>query len=196
MAKCSIVECSVSSVARGLCQRHYKQLPDRKEAFAKYKATNKEKRRAGNKKWYAKNKERAKQTGKRWDTANADRVASNKAAWRKANPDYGKRRSRMVSARFSRGKSKAKQRGLAWEISLIEFESLSRAACSYCQFALPETGIGLDRIDNAVGYSLENVVPCCTECNLARNALFTHSEMLGIIGPAIREVRLTRGSSS
>lgn len=30
---------------------------------------------------------------------------------------------------------------------------------------------GVDRLDNSLGYSVENSVPCCTACNRAKNAL-------------------------
>ncbi len=56
--------------------------------------------------------------------------------------------------------------------------------CVYCGY--PSTG--LDRIDNTLGHSIENCVPCCKECNIARNDLFTSEEML-IIGKAIKQVK-------
>jgi hypothetical protein len=30
---------------------------------------------------------------------------------------------------------------------------------------------GIDRVDNTKGYTLENCVPCCTRCNLAKHTM-------------------------
>lgn len=63
--------------------------------------------------------------------------------------------------------------------------------CVYCLFPLNPTGAGLDRKDPHGSYSADNVVPCCQECNIARNVYFTHEEFLAI-GATIRTVKLNR----
>lgn len=65
-------------------------------------------------------------------------------------------------------------------------EALEKS-CSYCGF--PSTG--LDRIDNNLGHTQSNCIPCCWECNTARMNNFSYNEML-IIGKAIKEVKLKR----
>lgn len=30
---------------------------------------------------------------------------------------------------------------------------------------------GVDRVDNGIGYTIENVVPCCGTCNHAKSAM-------------------------
>lgn len=62
--------------------------------------------------------------------------------------------------------------------------------CSYCGFP----GGGLDRIDNSIGHSDGNCIPCCKECNIARNNHFSYTEML-IIGQAIHSVKSRRSES-
>jgi hypothetical protein len=70
----------------------------------------------------------------------------------------------------------AKGRGLLFTITKDEFSSLTSQPCHYC--GLPPyhtfntkglngnyTYTGLDRVDNSLGYTLENVVPCCGVCN-------------------------------
>jgi hypothetical protein len=59
--------------------------------------------------------------------------------------------------------------------------------CFYCGF--PSTG--LDRIDNSKGHTIENCVPCCKECNIARNNNFSFEEMK-IIGETIKLVKNSR----
>lgn len=69
-------------------------------------------------------------------------------------------------------------------IALPEFARLIRTQCYYCGAGLNnlEAGRhkkekdnitlaynGLDRLDSALDYSVENVVPCCIDCNRAKN---------------------------
>ena len=60
--------------------------------------------------------------------------------------------------------------------------------CVYCG---DTSRIGLDRIDNSKGHTKDNTVPCCYECNCARNNNFTYDEMLQI-GKVIRDIKLKR----
>ena len=41
--------------------------------------------------------------------------------------------------------------------------------CYYCGNKV--NGIGLDRIDNRVGYTIKNVVSCCRDCNTMKMIL-------------------------
>ena len=56
----------------------------------------------------------------------------------------------------------AKRRGLVFELSLEEFSLLLDSPCHYCG---EEVALGIDRVDNGVGYTTTNVVPCCEYCN-------------------------------
>ena len=48
------------------------------------------------------------------------------------------------------------------------------------------------QILNNLDYSIDNVAPCCNECNVARSDHFSIDEMKNFVGPAIREVKLVR----
>lgn len=73
----------------------------------------------------------------------------------------------------------AKIRSFSWELSDDSFFFLTTLPCFYCG-SQPKKRIvrsfhgglivynGLDRIDNTLGYTLENVVTCCTICNRAK----------------------------
>lgn len=73
----------------------------------------------------------------------------------------------------------ARNRGVSWEVAEDEFRHLATQDCHYCG-APPQTAVnrsryggvwvynGLDRVDNARGYTLDNVVPCCKRCNHAK----------------------------
>lgn len=85
----------------------------------------------------------------------------------------------------------------------------SRRRCRYCGvdaatlYALdvpnPRNGrrletIGVDRVDNDLPYSLENIVPCCALCNQVKSQLLTYEEMVKL-GPSLRalwDARLLR----
>lgn len=77
----------------------------------------------------------------------------------------------------------AKTRGYEWALPRELFRALTSQPCFYCG-AEPETkfraavgtngnyvGNGVDRIDNALGYTPENVRACCKVCNVAKGAL-------------------------
>jgi hypothetical protein len=81
--------------------------------------------------------------------------------------------------------SKAKRHGDEFTFSKEEFVALVSKPCSYCgappakRMAYRKDGSpmyngaayasGIDRLDNSKGYTYENSVPCCTECNLSKH---------------------------
>lgn len=124
------------------------------------------------------------------------RIAQNR--WRAIPKNYEKLKNlrnkwaRTMDGLFPQAKSIAKKSGRVWEISRENYEKLRNLKCHYCEGPLPETGVGLDRLDNTRGYQLNNVVPCCTLCNMARRNQFTPGEMKTFIGPAIKKIRRWR----
>lgn len=88
-----------------------------------------------------------------------------------------------ISRYLSDYKSNAKSRNLAWQLSYEEFESLVTQVCYYCNcsptlksgwraYASRKFAVnGIDRFDNSLGYTLNNCMPCCTICNMAKKTL-------------------------
>jgi 5-methylcytosine-specific restriction endonuclease McrA len=79
-------------------------------------------------------------------------------------------------------KRSAKKRGLVFELSNDEFKSMTGSPCHYCghppstirNFGNANGGFifnGIDRKDNALGYTIDNCVPCCFVCNRAKGTL-------------------------
>jgi len=83
----------------------------------------------------------------------------------KSDDDYNS----SISHKYSQYKHGAKRRGYAWSISVDEFISLVNADCNYCGDEID--GIGIDRVDNNIGYTDGNCVPCCETCNRLKMAL-------------------------
>jgi hypothetical protein len=59
-----------------------------------------------------------------------------------------------------------------------QWVSLVQSKCHYCSGELPETGCALDRMNSKLGYSISNVVPCCTSCNTMKSKTLTYEEMV------------------
>lgn len=67
-------------------------------------------------------------------------------------------------------RTKAKQRGKTWTLTPIEAFTLITSNCTYCGFSpsWPATRVGIDRVDNSIGYTADNCVSCCSTCNSAK----------------------------
>ena len=56
-----------------------------------------------------------------------------------------------------------KERNLQFSLTEAQFLSFWQKPCHYCCSEIQT--IGLDRVENNVGYEFNNVVPCCYTCN-------------------------------
>ena len=66
---------------------------------------------------------------------------------------------------------KAEARNLIFRLTLEEFEQIIRQPCHYCgEYEV----MGIDRVDNRIGYLKSNSVPCCTECNFMKRSMDKH----------------------
>lgn len=89
---------------------------------------------------------------------------------------------------FRSYKNSAKQRNISFLLNIDEFKKITKENCNYCkiepkQYRSPlgksvsiETQIkgkylynGIDRVNNNIGYEINNCVPCCGRCNAAKN---------------------------
>lgn len=100
------------------------------------------------------------------------REAGSKNGKKKIKPETFLRRF------FRRYRDSAKRRDLIFDLSLSEFEGLVKAPCYLCGAEPQPKALcrakyyhkeilfnGIDRINNKLGYTLENTRPCCTRCN-------------------------------
>lgn len=92
--------------------------------------------------------------------------------------------SQTNHGRYVRAMSEAKFRGKTWDISKEKYIKLINQICSYCEGLLDPTnskGIGLDRINNAIGYQLNNVVRSCAFCNYLKGDILTSEETQALV---------------
>lgn len=90
----------------------------------------------------------------------------------------------MKKSLYKNYKSSAQRRGYNFTLSLEEFVTLIEEDCYYCG-ETPKNSTnsqniknygnykynGIDRENNSLGYSINNVVPCCETCNIAKRQL-------------------------
>ena len=131
------------------CQKSYqkrKNIPKYKEYIRK-----------SSKKWYQNNKEKCRRKHqKRQKTPKYKEYCRIKHQERKNTPKF----------RYYLYIKSAKERKLKFDLSFEEFMTFWQKPCYYCGDKI-ET-IGLDRVDNKKGYSLDNIVSCCWECNIIK----------------------------
>lgn len=101
---------------------------------------------------YKRNKEKFKQYSRDWRKNNKDKKYLSCKEYR--HSDKGAFISYIAGA---------KNRGLLFALTKDDFLKYKNNDCSYCGDKI--NGYGLDRVDNSLGYLIDNVVSCCERCN-------------------------------
>lgn len=101
-------------------------------------------------------------------------------------PKYSGPEEYVYNRRIQRIKSGAKKRSIEWSLTEKEAIELMNMPCFYCatkdglQVTLDKQRAswgdviesfpmnGIDRFDNNIGYTKENSIPCCTNCNKSK----------------------------
>lgn len=109
-------------------------------------------------------------------------------------PKLPKKRNTFNESSWKRIKRECKCRDKKYPINSRynltdeELKNILNQSCFYCG---DTENIGLDRINNSKGHCKNNVVPCCSLCNMVRGNRFTIEEFK-IIGEAIKEIKNNR----
>lgn len=85
-----------------------------------------------------------------------------------ANPEKAKAKSLSPATRYASYRYHAKERNIPFHLTKDEFLTFWQADCFYCGDQI--TTVGIDRIDNAIGYTMNNCVACCWECNRIKSS--------------------------
>jgi len=92
---------------------------------------------------------------------------------------------------YTRYKREAKARNLKFDLTKLQFNDITKKNCYYCgtnpQYIIKneyQNGDyiynGIDRIDNAKGYTVDNIAPCCGICNIAKRSMSKEEFLLWI----------------
>lgn len=133
-----------------------------KEYTRKYKESGKGKE--SNRKYREKNKEVLYEKAK---------LYRNNPKSRQQYRSWAKIWSQKFEGKYFLYKKGARQRNIEFSLSKDEFKEFWQKRCTYCDSQVKT--IGLDRVDNNVGYIIENVVSCCEICNRMKRNLTRES---------------------
>ena len=103
--------------------------------------------------------------------------------------DKDKTNHRSPSYRWHLLKQNGKKRNLEVTLTRDQFEEVSKQPCHYCNGVLDtDSGWGshIDRLDNNLGYTIENSVSCCDFCNRIKQDLLTPNENEKVIELIVR----------
>jgi len=174
---------------------HPRVLKTEEEKRAKRKAwevANKDRLTEKQRAWVEKNKERVKQYHKeydpRWYKKNKEKHDARGKEWGQ-KAENKKKRVRYVQKYVVNNREKVRQYAKEFQqtlhgkyrtlyyrakhfagtpITLEEYSQLMLKNCIYCGI---NGKLGIDRMDNSVGYTKENSAPCCTLCNFMKKAM-------------------------
>ena len=163
------------------------------------------------KKYYNKNKDRIKNKAKKYSEENKERIREYKKKYRSINKDKIKaelkdyysmnkqkinddasQHRRTLHGKYTYLKNSAKYRKKCVTISFEEYEAImSDMTCFYCDNSLQNmAGSSLNRIDSSLGYSIDNVKPCCKICNSIMNK-FTLDDLKKRVYKIIKRMEAT-----
>jgi len=152
------------------CNKAYREANKEyyKEYYKAYNEANKESLKEYKKAYNEANKESIKEYSKAYYEANKESLKEYSKAYNEANKEslkeYSKAHNRTPKGKYTKIKRGAKVREINFALPFQIYESkLWGEPCHYCGVDIEVTG--LDRKDSSKGYTPDNVVPCCWDCN-------------------------------
>lgn len=120
------------------------------------------------KKWNEENKEARKKWDKKYREKNKEVIKEKSKNYYEEHKETVRKYNRSIKGKYVQLKKSAKSRGLEMQISFEEYkEIIKENKCYYCDASIENVaGSSLNRVDNAKGYLLSNVKPCCYICNV------------------------------
>lgn len=122
------------------------------------------------KQYYQENKERISEQRKRYYQDNIEKARQ----YYQDKKDEISKQNQKLEGRYFLYKRNATRKGREFGLTLEQFEEITSQPCHYCGgYTENKEFCGIDRVDNDVGYVLENCVPCCFRCNAWKGKLTT-----------------------
>lgn len=80
-----------------------------------------------------------------------------------------------IQSRFTGARSRSKRMGLEFDLTIEFITQLLKLPCVYClELGTPQ----MDRRDNGIGYTQDNVVPACKRCNTVKSMYLSYDQMM------------------
>lgn len=83
--------------------------------------------------------------------------------------NYKAERAKYVDTHYNEYKERAIKNEMEFTLSIEEFKVLVESKCFYCDCYQEGESIGIDRLNNTVGYIHSNCVAACEECNRSKH---------------------------
>lgn len=138
--------------------------------------------------YYQKNRDHILKKSKNWQINNKEKYDTNQRLYRSGKgkitkslyrnrPEikehynkYYKNKRSSLKYRYNYARNKSKTKGFEFALTFEQYVDILQKSCYYTgESILHEKGIGLDRIDNSKGYTIDNVLPCIGWVNKLRN---------------------------
>jgi hypothetical protein len=114
-----------------------------------------------------------KYCGRQYDTGTCSFIRKRSDPYKKVyTKGYNKKNYAYINNpqyKFKAYNRSASRRSKKFELTFKEFMGYWQRPCSYCGDTI--AFIGLDRVDNNLGYTLDNIVSCCNHCNYMKGRL-------------------------
>lgn len=145
-----------------------------KEYSKEYRQVHRDKINARKKEWVKSNPEKVRLQRRKDYLKSKNSHYSKSRIYKSRFPEkqkeYQKKYSQSLNGRYSKYRHNAIKRGYEFELLPSEFDSLTQnKKCHYC--GIVNEKIGLDRVINSIGYTYNNVVPCCAICNKLKGSM-------------------------
>ena len=119
------------------------------------------------KKWYEQNKEKRQKQIRHYGKLHKKEAVKATQKYVAKNKEkvyeYGRKYNRTPQGGYRMYKSAALKRNLDFPLSFEDFLEIICNPCRYC--GEDSEPIGIDRVDNSLGYIKTNCSPCCSVCN-------------------------------
>lgn len=112
--------------------------------------------------------------------------------WQKAHRVERRKYDLTPARKLRKAKKNAESRNLSFNLTIEQYvEHFYSKKCHYCADSLTKfNGACMDRKDNALGYFIENLLPCCPTCNGIRSNKLSVEEMEVAMNAIIKHRRL------
>jgi hypothetical protein len=158
----------VKEMAKKSYQLHKEQRnADARAWVEKNKEHSKQYHKEYQKTYYLKNKEAIDIKNRKYATENPQAMVRNTQKYVSNNKEkvygYGREYNQTVGGGYRIYRGNALKKKNEFVLSLEDFTAVVLQPCRYC--GEDTKRIGIDRIDNTLGYTKENSAPCCKTCN-------------------------------